>query len=60
VLGIAVSPVRLEEAAASIREHHGMIAAIERHTLNQPVLLEVSKIAAFVERRITWVAQVAL
>jgi hypothetical protein len=60
VLRIAVSPVGLEETAASFGEHHSAIATVQWHTLNQPLLFEVAQIGSFVERRIAWIAQVAL
>ncbi len=59
VLRIAVSPVRLEQAAASIREHQGAMPAVQWHMLNQPLLLEVAQIGSLVVRGITWVPQVA-
>jgi hypothetical protein len=60
VVWIAVSPMHLEETAASVGEHGGAVPAVERHALDESLLLETPQVVSVVERGIPWVAQVAL
>jgi hypothetical protein len=60
MIRIAISSVRLEEAAASLRERGGAVPTVKRHTLDQPLPFEVPQIGWVLERRVPWVAQIAL
>lgn len=46
---VAVSPVRLEQAAAAVGQHCRAVPTVDRHALDQPLLLEVPQIIPCVE-----------